>query len=159
MSARRVRCTAGEYPAPQFRPCRQVRPAARLGRCLPGRASSPAAGGALSQVLLSTPGDPRRDLARRKRAADPRIERRSVGIAAVRSPRDLSPAAKTWIDELARPKCVKGSGIIARVFALPARRRFEAKAEPGEIVCNRRFVGRLATSAIQVFNAQQQAAV
>ncbi len=77
----------------------------------------------------------------------------------MRSPRPFGAAAKAGIDELARRKRVKRGAIIPRVFASPARRRFEAKAEPGKVACNRRFVSRLATRAIQVFNAQEQAAV
>ncbi len=58
-----------------------------------------------------------------------------------------------------RRKGVKRGGIVARVLALPARRRLEAKTEPGEIVSDRRLVARLAPRAIQVFNPQQEAAV
>ncbi len=45
------------------------------------------------------------------------------------------------------------------MLALPARRGFEAHAEPGEIVEHRRLVSRLASRPVQVFNAQQQAPV
>ncbi len=108
---------------------------------------------------LLAPGDPRRYVAREKRPAIARIERSAVWVEALRGAGELGPAAETGIGESARRQPVERGGVIRRMFALPARRRFEAQAEPGEVADDRRLVLRLATAAVQVFNAQQQPSV
>ena len=93
-----------------------------------------------------------------KRAAGPGVERRAVGVApALRGARDVGPAAKAGIDKPFVVEPYERRRVIVAMLALAARRRFEAKTEPCEIVDDRGLVLRLATRAVQVFNAQQQA--
>src|SRR5580658_9062017 len=85
-----------------------------------------------------------------KRAASPGVERRAVGVAqAPRGARDIGPAAKAGVDKPFVVEACERRRVIVAMLALAARRRFEAKAEPREILDDRGLVLRLATHAVQ----------
>ena len=96
----------------------------------------------------------------RKPAASPAVKRRAVRVApALRGALDLGPAAKAGVDEASRLEARERRRVVVPMLALAALRRIETKAEPCKVVDDRGLVLRLATGAIQVFNAQEQAPV
>jgi hypothetical protein len=104
--------------------------------------------------------------ARRKSTADPRIERRSIGIDRPHLPRSrlarrdralhLLPRAEAGIDQAVRPQARKCFRIIGKMLGLPPRRAVEPQAEPGKILMDRLLELRLAARLVDVLDPQQQ---
>ena len=95
---------------------------------------------------------------RGERAAGSGVERRAVRVAkAGRGARGLRAAAKAGVDEALLVEARQRRRVVVAMLALAAPRRRKAKSKPREVVDDRGLEPRLATGAIQVFNAQNQA--
>ena len=163
MVARRQIAPAEDNVAPNLRGRRMLRGNGALA--IFGPAQTPRSGVDRSPHVetergLVAPGETVACFCRRERAAGSGIERRAVRVAlTIRGEGDLRTAAKAGVDQAPLIEAGERRGIVVRVLALPARRRRKAKPEPGEVLDNGALELRFAARSVQIFNAQQHAAV
>jgi len=72
---------------------------------------------------------------------------------------DVLAAAETGIDETVGFQAFEGGGVIGEAIGLPTHRLFPVEAEPVEVVEDRALEFRLAARAVDVLDAEQEAAV
>jgi len=71
---------------------------------------------------------------------------------------DVLPAAETGIDEVHGLQTIERRSIVVEMLRLPTHRLFPVEAEPGEVVVDCRFEFGTAARAVDVLDAEEEAA-